>query len=212
MSKSFGCLYEFGPFRLDPAERLLLCDGEPVALTPKAFETLLVLVQHSGHVVEKDELIRRVWPDAVVEESNLAHHISGLRRALSEGGNGHPYIETVPKLGYRFASGVRELQDGGADLILERHTRARIVIEEKDEGTESRAGGGEREKEEEQVLSTALSRPDSLPYLGGLSLVGWIDSGAPLPLGWAPVEAVRRPHGGEIYRGAPFQDFGQRGR
>src|SRR5690242_7941971 len=91
--------YEFGHFRIDPDERLLLRDGKAVGLTPKAFETLLVLVEHSGHLVEKDELMKRVWPDAFVEEVNLAQNVSAIRRALDT--NGERYIETVPKLGYR---------------------------------------------------------------------------------------------------------------
>lgn len=93
-------IYEFGHFRIDPEERLLLRDGKPIPLTPKAFETLLALVENSGHVVRKDDLMKRVWPDAFVEEVNLAQNISAVRKALN--GEGEQYIETVPKLGYRF--------------------------------------------------------------------------------------------------------------
>ena len=92
-------IYEFGHFRIDPDERLLLREGMPVPLTPKAFETLLTLVENSGHVVRKDELMKRVWPDAFVEEVNLAQNVSAIRRVLDT--NGQQYIETVPKLGYR---------------------------------------------------------------------------------------------------------------
>lgn len=92
-------IYEFGHFRIDPDERLLLREGMPVPLTPKAFETLLTLVENSGHVVRKDELMKRVWPDAFVEEVNLAQNVSAIRRVLDT--NGEQYIETVPKLGYR---------------------------------------------------------------------------------------------------------------
>src|ERR1700730_12378903 len=95
-------LYEFGGFCLDPTERVLLQAGKRVPLVPKAIETLLILVQHSGHVLTKDELIRSVWPDTFVEENNLNQHISALRRALGEDQNGDVYIETVPRLGYRF--------------------------------------------------------------------------------------------------------------
>lgn len=94
--------YTFGRFQLDAGERRLLRDGQPVALTPKAFDTLLALMQHAGHVVSKDDLMRAVWPDGYVEESNLAFNISTLRKALREGQNGERFIETVPKLGYRF--------------------------------------------------------------------------------------------------------------
>src|SRR5919202_924956 len=115
-------LYEFGPFRLDAAEHQLLRDGERVPLTPKAFETLLVLVQNNGHLVAKDELMKEVWPDSFVEEANLDGYISKLRKVLGEGRAGREYIETVPKLGYRFDAGVKEVQ-GSADLIVEEHTR-----------------------------------------------------------------------------------------
>jgi DNA-binding winged helix-turn-helix (wHTH) protein/TolB-like protein/Tfp pilus assembly protein PilF len=101
-------IYEFGQFRIDPDERLLLREGKPIALTPKAFETLLALVENSGHVVKKDDLMRRVWPDAFVEEVNLAQNVSALRRALDI--NGEQYIETVPKLGYRLIAKARPIR------------------------------------------------------------------------------------------------------
>jgi len=92
-------MYRFGQFVLDPEERLLLRDGKPVSLTPKAFDILLALAENSGHLVKKDDLMRRVWPDAFVEEANLAQNISVIRRVLdSDHGQ---YIETVPKIGYR---------------------------------------------------------------------------------------------------------------
>ncbi len=87
--------YEFGPFRLDPAERSLLCDNEAIPLTPKAFETLLLLVEYSGHLLTKDELMKRLWPDTFVEEVNLAQNISAIRRALDDKNGGVHYIETV---------------------------------------------------------------------------------------------------------------------
>src|ERR671929_228912 len=101
-------LYEFGPFRLDPAKRRLLRDGEPVQLTPKAFDTLLALVEQSGRTVEKDELMRRVWPGTVVEENNLNQNITALRKCLGDSRQESRYIVTVSGLGYRFVAGVRE--------------------------------------------------------------------------------------------------------
>lgn len=100
-------LYEFGPFRLDAEERLLLRSGTPVALTPKSFDTLLLLVENSGHLLKKEELLERVWPDAFVEEVNLAQNISAIRKALDGKGSGDRYIETVPKVGYRFIGPAR---------------------------------------------------------------------------------------------------------
>src|SRR5215212_7563828 len=107
MSGQENHLYEFGPFRLDPVRRRLLRDGEPVALTPKAFETLLVLVQQSGKTVEKDDLMRRVWPDASVEENNLNQNITALRKCLGDSRQASRYIATIPGLGYRFVAEVR---------------------------------------------------------------------------------------------------------
>ena len=107
-------LYEFGPFRLDTQDRMLSREGQYVPLTPKALETLLVLVEHGGRIVEKEELHRQVWPDTVVEDVSLAKNVSTLRKALGES-ESQRYIETVPKRGYRFAAEVRvlELEDAG---------------------------------------------------------------------------------------------------
>src|SRR6185369_4347728 len=93
-------LFEFGPFCLDPAERRLLRDGRQVALTPKCFDLLVALVENSGHLLEKDELLERLWPGQIVEEANLSFNISSLRKALGEGHNGQRFIETVPKKGF----------------------------------------------------------------------------------------------------------------
>jgi Tol biopolymer transport system component/DNA-binding winged helix-turn-helix (wHTH) protein len=94
--------YEFGPFRLDPVNRVLLRDGRPVVLTPKMFEILLLLLEHRGQVVEKEEIMRAVWPDVFVEEGSLTVNISGLRKALGQVPGGRDYIETVQRRGYRF--------------------------------------------------------------------------------------------------------------
>src|SRR5215468_776204 len=102
--------FEFRNFRLDIAERQLLLDGSPVPVTPKAFEVLAVLVQRSGRLVEKDELLRLVWDDAFVEESNIARIIHTLRRTLGETGD-HKFIETVAKRGYRFVAEVYEVEN-----------------------------------------------------------------------------------------------------
>jgi DNA-binding winged helix-turn-helix (wHTH) protein/tetratricopeptide (TPR) repeat protein len=102
-------LYEFGPFRFDSAERVLLRDGTPVPLAPKATEILLVLIEHAGHLVDKDTLINRVWPDAFVEEGNLNKNVFFLRKTLGEWDGGREYIETVPKRGYRFAAPINEV-------------------------------------------------------------------------------------------------------
>jgi len=98
-------VYNFGPFRLDPAERLLLRDGDAVALTPKAFDLLVYLAARPGHLVEKQALMVALWPDAIVEEANLASTVSALRKALDD--DGQQFIATVPTRGYRFVAPVR---------------------------------------------------------------------------------------------------------
>ena len=103
-----GHFYEFGPFRLDPAERRLLREDAPVTLTPKVFDLLLLLVRNGGRALGKEEFMREIWPDSFVEEGNLNRQISTLRKALGDGLEGNRFIETIPKRGYRFVAGVRE--------------------------------------------------------------------------------------------------------
>lgn len=100
-------LYRFGPYTLDAGERVLLRDGELVTLPPKDLETLLVLVERAGHIVEKEELLNRVWPGVFIEEGNLARRIFNLRQVLGESPGERPYIETIPKRGYRFIATVQ---------------------------------------------------------------------------------------------------------
>ena len=101
--------YQFGPFRLDPAQQLLTEGDRKIQLTPKAFQTLLVLVENQGRIVEKGELLQKVWPDTFVEEATLAQNIFTLRKQLQggRGDDGVSYIETVPKRGYRLVPAVR---------------------------------------------------------------------------------------------------------
>jgi DNA-binding winged helix-turn-helix (wHTH) protein/TolB-like protein/lipopolysaccharide biosynthesis regulator YciM len=106
--------YEFGPFRLARDERVLLRNGELMALTPKVFDTLLVLVENAGHIIDKDELMRQVWPDSFVDEGTLTRNISRLRSVLEADPTVHDYIETVPRRGYRFVAPVREVWEENA--------------------------------------------------------------------------------------------------
>ena len=101
--------YSFASFRVDVTERVLFHENRPVSLTPKAFDTLLALVQHNGHVITTEELMAEVWPDSFVEGNNLAQNISTLRKVLGAGGA--KFIETVPKRGYRFVADVKEIRD-----------------------------------------------------------------------------------------------------
>jgi DNA-binding winged helix-turn-helix (wHTH) protein len=100
--------YKFGPFRLDLQRYLLIRDGEPIQLSPKALKTLLVLIQNRDRVVSKDELLKSIWPDAHVEESNLAQNIFVIRKVLAEGTSDR-YILTIPANGYRFVAQVEEV-------------------------------------------------------------------------------------------------------
>jgi eukaryotic-like serine/threonine-protein kinase len=108
-------LYEFGPYRLDPTRNLLFLGSQPVPLTSKAFETLLLLVEHSDQDVSKEELMTKLWPDTFVEEANLVQHISMVRKALGETPQDRRYIITLPGRGYRFAEKVRTVSRDGTD-------------------------------------------------------------------------------------------------
>src|SRR5215471_18392641 len=99
-------IFKFGPYRLQPAERLLLRNGEPVTLTAKVFDLLVVLVENSGTLLERETLLKTLWPDSFIEENNLTVNVSTLRKILAEGGGPTQYIETVPKRGYRFVADV----------------------------------------------------------------------------------------------------------
>lgn len=109
-SGATGPFYEFGPFRVDPVKRILLRDGQPVPLTGKAFDILLVLLEARGETLTKDQLMECVWAGTVVEEGNLSRNISTLRKALGESPDEHRYIVTLPGLGYRFVAKVREVE------------------------------------------------------------------------------------------------------
>jgi DNA-binding winged helix-turn-helix (wHTH) protein len=122
-------LYEFGPFRIDPEKQLLLRDGELISLAPKAFQLLLVLVRRGNQVVSKDELMKAVWPDTFVEETNLTRNIFILRKALGET-DLDPFIVTVPGQGYRFATAVRPVADAEMCIAEVEHAKVRVQIEE----------------------------------------------------------------------------------
>ncbi|MFY9558375.1 MAG: winged helix-turn-helix domain-containing protein, partial [Blastocatellia bacterium] len=132
-------LYEFGPFVLDASSRILLKDGATVRLTPKALETLLVLVQRGMQVVDKEQLLKEVWPDSFVEEGSLSRNIHELRKALGDDSAEPRYIETIPKRGYRFVAPIKisAVETGQTDIaglqgnatVIEKHTFARVVTD-----------------------------------------------------------------------------------
>src|SRR5262249_31049223 len=128
MDKQNGTLYEFGPFRLDASARLLYRGERVVPLTPKVFETLLVLVEHKGQVLTKETLLQAVWPDSFVEESSLSQNIFLLRRMLKEDGDDRTFIETIPRRGYRFVAEVASTTD--METVFQQRSETRIVIED----------------------------------------------------------------------------------
>ena len=127
MFRQDNSVYEFGPFRLDLAEKALSKDGESVSLTPKAFDTLLILIEKNGRLVEKEELMKQLWPDTFVEENSLSQNIYLVRKALGEESQGARYIETVPRRGYRFSASVREIS--GRDKTMAEGAETRVLVE-----------------------------------------------------------------------------------
>jgi pimeloyl-ACP methyl ester carboxylesterase/DNA-binding winged helix-turn-helix (wHTH) protein len=122
-----GCIYQFDRFRLDADERLLFDGHMTVQLAPKVFDTLLLLVENSGHALSKEEMMERVWPDSFVEENNLAQNISILRKALGASGGGAGFIETVSKRGYRFTAAV---ESANRDEITVERIHTTLTVEE----------------------------------------------------------------------------------
>lgn len=188
--------YLFGLFRIDVTERVLLGENGSIPLTPKAFDTLFVLVQNSGHVLTTEELMTQVWPDSFVEENNLAQNISALRKVLGAGGG--KLIETVPKRGYRFAADVQEIWDENVDIVVRERTRAHIVVEE--EGNDDRSPAaraatiellpGTVRPEPAARLEFALDRPPETMYArsGDVNIAYQVVGDGPLDLvfvmGW----------------------------
>jgi TolB-like protein/DNA-binding winged helix-turn-helix (wHTH) protein/Tfp pilus assembly protein PilF len=160
MGKETKHFYEFGPFRVDPDQRLLLRHNQPIPLQPKAFETLLVLVQRSETVVLKDDLMKSVWPDTFVEESNLAQNIFVLRKTLGEAGGDHRYIVTVPGRGYRFTEKVRFVPQPD-DIVLQSSSITHVVIDE------------ETSPDHEQGLGSGTRRFIAIAGLLGMLILGF---------------------------------------
>jgi DNA-binding winged helix-turn-helix (wHTH) protein/Tfp pilus assembly protein PilF len=129
-SQSRNELYEFGPFRIDAQREVVLRDGEPVPLTPKTFQILLVLLRNNQEVVTKDDLMKAVWPDTCVEEANLSRNIFMLRKALGESPQDHRYILTVPGRGYRLAESVRLAPAEEVSIVAAHHSKVQVQISE----------------------------------------------------------------------------------
>lgn len=119
MSEQTSDFYEFGRFRVKSGERVLRRGEDLVPLTPKAFDILLTLLENDGRIVNKDDLMKKVWPNTFVEEGNLTQNVSLLRKALGESANGPQFIETVPRRGYRFVAPVNRVAENGQDHVIE---------------------------------------------------------------------------------------------
>lgn len=130
MSASPNTIYTFSRFSLDADEHLLFDGVDTIPLAPKAFDTLLYLIENAGHVLTKEEIMQRVWADSFVEENNLAQNISILRKVLGKGEAGTVFIETVSKRGYRFIAPVELAGENATESIKYEHTRSRIIIDE----------------------------------------------------------------------------------
>lgn len=171
-------LYEFGPFVLDTIQHALLRNGEPVPLTPKTYDTLLVLVQNCGKMLSKEELMNTLWPDRFVEESNLTQQISMIRKALAESPGEHRYIVTVPGRGYRFAAAVRGRCNEEVETVVGHRPASDVVIEAED----SRKG---REEARQAPTAGADSEKITPPRTGsGVGLaIGGKDLQAPATAG-----------------------------
>lgn len=159
MSKQRRHFYEFDSFRLDPEEQVLFRNGEPVPLSPKLFDTLLVLVRESGHIVEKEELIKQVWPDTFVEENNLSQYISMLRKTLGDERHERRYIETVPRRGYRFKGNARDVWSDSSETLRTAHTKVSLSVKEETEELDdsgSQHGDGKRTRVPASVAMASL--------------------------------------------------------
>src|SRR4030095_14999376 len=116
-------IFEFGKFVLDPNERMLFADGEPIRLTDKVFDTLHLLVLHNGRLLTKDQMMASIWEESFVEEGNLAKNISRLRKILNT--DGVEFIETLPRRGYRFRAEIRQVE-GETNFLVHRHLRLKV--------------------------------------------------------------------------------------
>ncbi len=121
--------YEFGPFRLDPNRHRLFLGDEVVALSPKAIQTLILLVENRGKLLERETLMDALWPDVIVEDANLTVAISQLRKALNQNGDNAEFIETIPRVGYRFVADICEVIREPAPLIPEERKRLQPIAD-----------------------------------------------------------------------------------
>ena len=156
MSEQTSDFYEFGRFRVKSDERVLLRGEDLVPLTPKAFDILLTLLENDGRIVNKDDLMKKVWPNTFVEEGNLTQNVSLLRKALGESANGPQFIETVPRRGYRFVASVNRGVENGQDYLV--GTAAKLSTQLPTNAQKTEAGIKAARSISDSGLRTFLSR------------------------------------------------------
>jgi DNA-binding winged helix-turn-helix (wHTH) protein/tetratricopeptide (TPR) repeat protein len=187
--------YDFGRFRLNLSERRLSDEQTQISLTPKAFDVLSLLVQRAGHLVEKEELMSRIWPNSFVEEANVARIVHTLRKKLGDDGTGNRFIETVPTKGYRFIAGVETSKDPITRDVFEK-----VVVES--ESTTLFDG-------QPEILATNEPSPETnsrrhyfvlaaIVILTVLVTGFWVSNGTLLPRRWAVLSG--HSMNGEAYR------------
>jgi len=211
MAAQTRLIYEFDDFQLEPDERKLVRHGQVVPLHGKAFELLLALIRNRGRLLTKDEILEQVWPDQIVEESNLTVNMSAVRRALGERASNPRYITTISGRGYRFTGDVRQFSD--ESLTIEHESYARMVVRQ--EEVESRTFGVSG-LQISNALRQFMSRPLILCAMGlllvviagsGLWLRGSLHRASAAPLPWATVTPRRFvTHGGVPFRVAISPD------
>jgi len=175
--------YEFGSFQIDKLNHALMRDGETIPLKPKVFDTLLLLVENRERVLDKDEMLRRLWPDTVVEESNLSQNVYLLRKALCEETQEERYIETTPKRGYRFVATVKEVEAADVQLIPDDLASPELGIENDSDKT---LQTGRRLR-----ISARAVLLSGIGLLGiGLVLYNWLASRPKSPESNAPIRSI----------------------
>ena len=154
--------FRFAEFELDGVKRLLLRNGKPVNLNPKAFELLLAMVESRGEILTKDGLLEKVWPDQIIEEGNLKVHVSTLRKVLGQSGNNNRFIVTVPGRGYSF---VADLEEGAnREIVIESRTYSNVIVEHDDEIDDC-------ENYREPTVKSAFAVPKTRWLVGAFSLI-----------------------------------------
>jgi Tol biopolymer transport system component/DNA-binding winged helix-turn-helix (wHTH) protein len=173
MSNKTLTFFKFDDFYLDIDERCLTFQNQPVSLTPKAFQTLVVLLRHHGKVVEKEYFLNEVWADTFVEESTLAQNIKTLRKTLSRFKQNQEFIVTVPRRGYQFVGEVREISNDEEIIVVEKHTRTHLIAEQSEIHDSLDTNSDKITVNFRQLLSKNNFSPRSAVFVGLLAFLAF---------------------------------------